>query len=244
MFSDSMIADSFTLARTKCSYFINFRITPHLKELLVAKLKSSDFCVTCCSESLNWVFQEEQMDVVLRYFNNESCLVETSYFESAFINWPNSPNLYDKLLESLYTLYLRKLLQELMVRPNINWDVLKLHASYTEQGEFSKLTNIGICGLLVLHVTLRTGLMETDQKINKALHVIWETGCDIFPLHFCKTRWVEDEPVAAWGYGRILSRLWSTGFHCQKVNVHVITNHLIPWSSTIQINWWSLSSIF
>ena len=85
MFSDSVIAKSFTSKRTKCSYFINFGIAPYLKELLLAKLKSSDFFVTCYDESLNRVLQEEQMEVVLRYFSNESCMVETSYFDSAFL---------------------------------------------------------------------------------------------------------------------------------------------------------------
>ena len=138
------------------------------------------------------------MDVDLRYFNLESCLVETSYFDSAFIKRSNSHKFYDKLLESLSTLDLRKLLQELMDRPDKNWDVLKLHSSYREQSEFSKLTNIGSCGLHVLHGTPRTGLMETDWKINKVLHAMWEPGCDTFTLNFWKTRWVEDEPVAAW----------------------------------------------
>ena len=55
---------------------------------------------------------------------------------------------------------------------------------------------------------------ETDWEVSKVSHAMWkifdesptrrdiyirETGCDIFPLHFCKTRWVEDEPVAARG---------------------------------------------
>ena len=98
--------------------------------------------------------------------------------------------------------------------PIVNWDVLKLHSGYREQNEFSKLVNIGSCGLHVLHGALRTGLMETEWEISKVLHAMWkifdgsparrgnyirESGCDIFPLHFCKTRWVEDEPVAARG---------------------------------------------
>ena len=233
MFSDSMIAKSFILGRTKCSYFINFGIAPYLKELLAAKLKSSNFCGTCFDESLNRVFQEEQMDLDLRYFNIESCLVETSYFDSAFIKRSNSHNLYDKLLESLSTLDLRKLLQEFMDRPDKNWDVLKLHSSYREHSEFSKLTNIGSCGLQVLHGTPRTGLIETDWKINKVLHAMWEPGCDTFPLHFWKTRWVEDEPVAAW---RI--QIWENivqvvkcWLSLSKSKAHVIANHLIPCSN-------------
>ena len=82
-FSDSMIAKSFSLRRTKYSYFIKFGIALYLNELLLAKLKSSDFFfLTFYDESLNLVFQEEKMDVGLRYFNNKSCLVETSYFNS------------------------------------------------------------------------------------------------------------------------------------------------------------------
>ena len=42
-FSDSMIAKFFSPRRTKYSYFINFGIALYLKELLLAKLKSSDF---------------------------------------------------------------------------------------------------------------------------------------------------------------------------------------------------------
>ena len=56
--------------------------------------------------------------------------------------------------------------------------------------------------------------METDWEVSKVLHAMWrifdesparrdiyisETGCDIFPLHFYKTRWVGDKPVAARG---------------------------------------------
>ena len=178
----------------------------------------------CYDELLNRVLQVEQMDVVLRYFNNESCLVETSNFDSDSLKRPNSHNLHDKLLESLSTLDLGKLLQVLMDGPDVNWNVLELHSSCREQNEFSKLINIGSCGLLMLHGALRTGLMETNWEINKVLHAMWkifdespvrrgiyirETGCDIFPLHFCNTRWVEDEPVAAreFRYGKILSGL-------------------------------------
>ena len=63
----------------------------------------------------------------------------------------------------------------------------------------------------MLHGALETGTMETDWEVSKVLHVMWkmfdesptrrdnyirETGCDIFPLHFCKIMRVEDEHVA------------------------------------------------
>ena len=97
---------------------------------------------------------------------------------------------------------------------NVNWDVLSFHSSDREKNEFSRLINVGSCGLHVLHGALQTRIMVTDWEVSKVLHAMWkisdewparrdiyikETGCDIFPLHFCKTRWVEDEPVAARG---------------------------------------------
>ena len=66
-FRDNVIRKSFTLGRTKYSYFMNFDIALYLKELLLAKLKSSDFFVTCHDESFSQVFQEEQMHKEFRY---------------------------------------------------------------------------------------------------------------------------------------------------------------------------------
>ena len=128
---------SLTLGRTKCSYFINFGIAPHLKEPLLAKLKSSDIFLTCYDDSLNRVLQEEQMDVVLRYCVNESCMVETSYFGSAFLKRPNNQNLNVKLLESLTALDVEKMIQILMDGPSVNWDILSLDSCYREKMSYS-----------------------------------------------------------------------------------------------------------
>ena len=185
------------------------------------------------------------MDLVLRYFNSESCLVETSYFDSAFIKRPNSHNLYDKLLESLSTLDLRKLLQELMDRSNSNWDVLKLHSSYREQNEFSKWPTLVVVAFLCYTVPYEQDWWKQIRKSN--FYMQCEKLVVIFFLCiFARPDGLKMNPLLheEFRYGRILSRLWSTGFHCQKVNVHVITSHLIPWLSTMQINWWSPSSIF
>ena len=63
-------------------------------------------------------------------------MVETSYFNSAFLKRPNSQNHYVKLLESLTALDLGKLIQISMDGPNVNWDVLSLHSSYREKISF------------------------------------------------------------------------------------------------------------
>ena len=42
----------------------------------------------------------------------------------------------------------------------------------TEENEFSRLINIGSCGLHVLQSAMRTGLLEIDWEINKVLHAM------------------------------------------------------------------------
>ena len=55
---------------------------------------------------------------------------------------------------------------------DVNCDVLKIHSKYREENQLSELVNIGSWGLDVVHGALRTGMMETDYKIHKALHAI------------------------------------------------------------------------
>ena len=43
------------------------------------------------------------MDVILRYFSNESCLFGTSYFDSDFLKRRNSHNLFLKSLSTSVT---------------------------------------------------------------------------------------------------------------------------------------------
>ena len=209
MFSDGNIAKSFSLARTKCGYFINFGVAPYLKDQLLSIVDTSTFFVVSYDESMNSIFQKEQMDIGLRYFNDDTGLVETKYFDSAFLKRPNSENLHEKLPQSLSDLKLEKLLQISMDVPNVNWDVLKRHSQYREEKELAQLVIIGSCGLHVVNGAFRT---ETDWDIHKVLHAVWklfdesparrdvyikETDSEVYPLHFCKTRWVEDEIVAS-----------------------------------------------
>ena len=86
------------------------------------------------------------------------------------------------------------------------------HSQYREEKELAQLVIIGSCGLHIVNGAFRTGMMETDWDIHKVLHAeffvfdesparrdvyIKETGSEVFPLHFCKTRWVEDKIVAS-----------------------------------------------
>ena len=70
------------------------------------------------------------MDCIIRFWNNKTGVVCSRYFDSKFLLWPNSKNLFEKPLESTKSLDLSKLLQLSMDGPNVNWDVLKLMSNF------------------------------------------------------------------------------------------------------------------
>ena len=71
MFSDSETVKKFSLGRTNCSYFVNFGIAPHFKTILHNVQKSPFFTVSF-DESLNKVLQNEQMDIQVCFWDENS----------------------------------------------------------------------------------------------------------------------------------------------------------------------------
>ena len=80
MFPDSMIAKKFSCGETKCSYLIQFGLAPYFKTDLANKVqKPKTIFVVSFDESLNKVLQEEQMDSLLRFWDEELNRVVTRY---------------------------------------------------------------------------------------------------------------------------------------------------------------------
>ena len=71
-------------------------------------------------ESLNKNLQKCQMDVNLRYWNDEKNIPETSYLDSKFLLQPNAENLKWELVASITGLDVAKFLQSSMDDPNTN----------------------------------------------------------------------------------------------------------------------------
>ena len=80
----------------------------------------------------------------------------------------------------------------------------------------SSVIELGSCGLHIVHDAPQTGMTTEsldgmDGNLHKVLHAMWKIfdesparrdvsireTCDVFLLHFCKTRWVEHRPVAS-----------------------------------------------
>ena len=101
MFSESKVASSFQLSKTKCGYFITYGFAPHFKELLLKDVNLSPFFVLSFDESLNEVIQKEQMDLQICHCDNTQKKFCTRYLSSYFLQCPNAKNLCDVLISSL-----------------------------------------------------------------------------------------------------------------------------------------------
>ena len=94
----------------------------------------------------------------------------------------------------------------------VNWKLLSLlnEDRQKEDSDLPQLLNVGSCGLHVVHGAFCTGCQSTDWRIDGFLRALWYlfpdsqarrgdftavTGCTVFPLKLCATRWVEDEKV-------------------------------------------------
>ena len=176
---------------------ITHGIGPYYKTKLIDKIKSASYFVASYDESLNRNFQEEQMDIHIRYFDCNKNIVETNYFDSCFLKRPNSLNLHDCLFKSFDSLDISKLIQVSMDGPNTNWDVLERHKTFRSSKDLSSLFVIGSCGLHVIYDALETMTKSTEWDFHKVLHAMWRIF-DESPARrdIYLRRWVEDEPVA------------------------------------------------
>ena len=98
-FSDSETAKKFSFGRNRCSYFVNFGIAPHFKTMLLHNVQKLPFFYVSFDEYLNKVLQNEQLDIQVRFWDENSVQAKTRYFDSQFSLRPNA----DNLLESLAT---------------------------------------------------------------------------------------------------------------------------------------------
>ena len=78
-FGNGMIAKYFMLGKSKYIYLMNFVIVAYLKGELPKKVKSFFFFMACNDQSLNRLPREDEMDIVLRYFN------DVGIFEALFL---------------------------------------------------------------------------------------------------------------------------------------------------------------
>lgn len=215
MFPDSVIAKKFSCGETKCSYLIQFGLAPYFKTDLANKVqKPETIFVVSFDESLNKVLQEEQMDLLLRFWDEELNRVVTRYYDSVFLGHTRAEDLLGKFKTGLSKLNARNMLQISMDGPSTNWKFLDLLVQDREESEpnIPSLINVGSCGLHIVHGAFKYGATKAGWKADGVMRSLFNcfndsparredyltaNGGDAkFGLKFCSTRWLEDVPVA------------------------------------------------
>ena len=207
MFPDSAIAQKINCGSTKLSYLICFGIAPYFKQQLLNELKEAQCFVISFDESLNTELHEEQMDLVVRYFNKDK--VTYRFLTSKFLGHNRVDNLKKKFEERIKDLEKKKMLQISMDGPNVNWKLYdNIVEEQNENDDYPDLIDIGSFSLHVVHGAFRTGVQKTKWGILQALYNLFPnspakredytqiTGLKVFPLPFSGTRWIEDKKVA------------------------------------------------
>ena len=120
MFSDSHIAKSFKLCKTKCVYLINFGNAPYFKEVLRKEIINAPMFSLFFDESMNHILQNEQLDIHTRFWNDSKCMAVTRYFDSYFLRRSSGDNIVTKLQQSLQKLVAEKMIQLSMDGPATN----------------------------------------------------------------------------------------------------------------------------
>lgn len=210
MFPDSSIAARFQCGERKSAYLSVFGLAPHFKDILQSNVKGVDHYVLLFDESMNKKNGKKQMDFHVRFWKEDS--VVTRYLTSEFMGHCTAEDMGRAFNKVVADLGKRKLLQLSMDGPHVNWKLFNNISQELKQELHQSLLNVGSCGLHVVHGAFKRGAEKSGLSIDKLLSSLYYlfnnsparredyvtiAETELFPLKFCKTRWIENAPAAA-----------------------------------------------
>ena len=172
MFPDSQIAQKFSCGKTKCSYLITHGLASYFHDRMLASLKDGDVkYVISFDESLNRTQQQEQMDMIIHFWDNEKNKVCSRYFDSNFLGHTSAQDLLKSLQSLLTTLNPMGLIQLSMDGPSTNWKLLDelSEDQVNSDPELPELINVSSCGLHIIHGAFKRGAIATGWHIDNLL---------------------------------------------------------------------------
>ena len=194
------IASSFQMGPNKLHYYVTFGLAPYFKLLLTDTLKKSDCHVLSFDESLNDFTQTSEMDLLVRFFDNITNIVNTRFYDSRFLDHATRQYLHKKFNEADSN----KPFEISMDRPNVNLTFYEAVVTERNENEEHQLRNIGSYGLHTVHGAFTTSFDKSTWKIKKILkgayYVFYDSpakredyttkaGSTQFPQYFCGTRY-------------------------------------------------------
>jgi len=212
MFPDSEIATKFQCGEKKAAYLTVHGTAPHFRQLLTNRVRTANEFVLLFDESLNRKTRNKQFDIHIRLWDND-CVV-TRYLTSDFMGHATSDDMVESFHKTTAGLKLQSCLQLSMDGPAVNWKFFDKIQKELKKDYSCSLLNLGSCGLHTVHGMYQHGIVATtwnlDQLLKNAFWLFKDTPTrrsdyekslvaepePWYPLKFCKTRWVENLPVA------------------------------------------------
>jgi hypothetical protein len=209
MFSDSSTAKKISIGRTKLAYTITYGLAPYFHNQLLREVMKCHKLVVCFDEAFNQVCQQGQLDIFIRFWSDDTNIVSSRYFGSAFMGFASAKHVLDSFKEALAEVPLNKILQVSMDGPAVNWKFIDLLTS--DDDSTVKLMNMGSCGLHTINGAFQTGHKASGWQVNaylRAMHNLFRDspahraayteiiGSKVFPKKFCQIRWVENVSCA------------------------------------------------
>ena len=96
------------LGKEKLKYVVNYGIAHFFAERLNKQVSESQWFAVCYIESLNKIFQESEMDLVLRFCDTCKRKIQAHYWDSMFLEHENAADLLEKIIGRLAGLDLSK----------------------------------------------------------------------------------------------------------------------------------------
>ena len=109
------------------------------------------------------------MDLNVRCWDDGNSLVKLNCVTSRFFQCPNAENILSELLAGLKV----NMIQLSMDGPNANWKVFDPVQRHQGELEYFSLSNLGSCGLHMVHGAFKAGAQESVWGIHKIFKAMW-----------------------------------------------------------------------
>ena len=237
MLYDSGIAQNMKIGKTKCSYVLVHGIFPHFKDILMKSLQEAPFIVISFDESFNSVAKKGQVDLLIRYWDNDKNRVVTRYFNSEFLGKAAAEDVYETFDLCCSSLDKSKFIQVCSNGQNVNSKFLHILSEKRSDMGLKELIDFGTYGLHTVHRSLQHGVEESEWIIKKLLNALFEIFPFLRHVYLIMKRYVQLQkkitlyvfvPIGGWKtrmlakehekFGLRLLKLSSIGNHFQNLS--------------------------
>jgi hypothetical protein len=153
---------------------VTYGLAPYFHGSLLQSVQKCSSFVLCFDEAMNKISQSGQMDIVIRFWDDNRNEVSSRYFGSAFLGHATAECLLASFKTTMKELSLAGLMQVSMDGPSVNWKFIDLlSTARREDMIMTELVDLGSCGLHVIHGAFQTGHRASGWDVNSGLRAMY-----------------------------------------------------------------------